>query len=161
MMTTRTEIRYLIRPPVPRAFRLSDFGVARDETGLDAELKTEIEAELTDAEFHAIFGAEASMAESMIHPVNIADGWDVVVKPELVVSNGAVTTVHDRVIRALRESNPSLGTRPLEASEMSPAAMQFLLSVQAATMERHGVDPVAEAERAREKGLRLEDFCSA
>ena len=158
-----TEPRYRIRRPAPRPYRISDFGLARSDDGEDLDLLTTIEAELTPAEFHAIFGPNASITEAMIQPVSNADGWDVTLTHEHVLGIDQVSTMQSYAIRALLTDageNAPARLRALSVKEISPAALHYLLEAKAKVEEQHGVDPMDEMSGLSNAGLGLPDFCA-
>ena len=67
--------RYPISTPAPRPFKLSDFGMARDQDGGDLTFETTIRGEVSLEEFRAMFGPDRNIVGAMAYSSTSRDGW--------------------------------------------------------------------------------------
>lgn len=162
--------RYLISRPAPLPVRLSDFvgifGVEehRDE---DVQFPTYFVAEVSAAEYRAMYGPQANIVDAMIHRTYDREGWTITVDvTEVLAAESQERSMQHLVINALRQdagmaplNGKETMEKALDRSEIGPAAAQFLMEMYDEAISPETVNVPAELERLRKLGLELTDFC--
>ena len=158
--------RYPISTPAPRPFKLSDFGIARDQDGEDLTFETTIRGEISLEESKAMFGPNRNIVVAMAYSSTSSDGWAITVTAEDVLATEGTNTMQHLIIDGLLAQigmDPmeadEIGRRALGINEISPDAVLFMMEMRDQAETPQEADIIAELRCLEEAGLGMIHFC--
>ena len=160
-MTTSTEPRYLVKINANQLGRPALKNLVED---FPANTDVTIMSVMSESEFQNVMGTDIAMAHFMVRRITVADDWSATIQGADVLTCESNRNIQTKVVRALMpESERGMDIDELEGTfrdydDISPAALDFLLSLHDEFLYPDEESPGVLADMARKSGIALSDL---